>query len=114
MAFDSSGGVACDRLAEADQCERGDRKPGLLAHFANDCLFQALPEFDAAARQRIKPVRRRAAAAHDQNPIVVEDRRADRQIRSRWISPDVVAVAHFTRTISVLYQDGSQRFITSG
>ena len=94
MAFDASGGVARDRLAEADQRERGDRKPGLLADFADDRLFQGLPEFDAAAGQRIEPVRRRARPPYDQHSAVAEYRRAHRQIWPRWISPRVIGVAH--------------------
>src|SRR6201984_3041478 len=85
MAFDAPGGVARERLAEADQRERGDRKPGFLADFADDRLFQGLAEFHVAARQRIEPVRRRTRPPHDQHPAVAEYRRAHRQIWPRWI-----------------------------
>src|SRR5262249_20160480 len=94
MAFDVSGGVARDRFAEADQRQRRNFKSGLLPDFADDRLLQGLAEFDAAARQRIKSMRWRPRPAHNQHPAVAEYRRAHRQIRPRWISPRVIAIAH--------------------
>src|SRR5436305_7855671 len=94
MAFDAPRSVACDRLAESDEFERRDCKPGFLAHFADYRLLQRFAKLDHPAGQGMQPVRRRPGPPHDQHPAVAEYRRAHRQIWPRWISPLGLAVAH--------------------
>ena len=48
----------------------------------------------AAAGQGVEAVGRRPRPAHDQDLAVAEDRRADREIRPRWISARSLVVAH--------------------
>ncbi len=94
MPFDAARSVARDGLTEADQRHRLDLERGFLADFADHRLLQRFAELDAAAGQRVEAVRGRPRPAHDQHPAVAEHRRADRQIRPRWINARAVGVAH--------------------
>jgi hypothetical protein len=94
MPLDPAGAVPRDGLAKAGERDRLDLKCGLFANLAHNRLFKRFTEFDAAAGQRIEPVRGRTSTAHDQHVAVAEDRGAHREKRPRWISPGVAGVAH--------------------
>src|SRR4051794_10341418 len=67
-------------LAPAGQAHDLDPERGFFVDLAMQCRMQGFAEFDPPARQRIKPLGRRARAAHQQHPVVPEDRGTDGEL----------------------------------
>jgi hypothetical protein len=94
MPLDPALRVARDGLPITGEADRLDYEAGLLHDFANHGLFEGFAKLDAATRQCVKTIRWSARPAHDQHVPIAEDRRADCEVRTRWISPRSFVVIH--------------------
>ena len=76
----AAAGGSRQHLAPAGEADDLDFQRGFLVDLAMQGGMQGFAEFDPAARQRIKALGRRTRAAHQQDLVVAEDRRADGQL----------------------------------
>jgi hypothetical protein len=79
-------GVGHNALEDLEELHRFDRKAGFFAHFADDGAGERFAGFDGAARQRPPTLERFAAAFNEEQPVPVENQRADAQNGTRRIA----------------------------
>src|SRR5206468_1596054 len=68
----------------AGQVQNLYTQAGFLVDLAMQRCMQRFAEFDPAARERIKPLARRARAADQQNLAIAKDRGADGELGAGW------------------------------
>ena len=101
MPFDPLIVVAHDDLAVTGKRDRFDDQPGLLLDLPPQRFGQRFAALDNASRQGVNPVGWRIGPPHDQHFAVANDRGADGQKRSVWISSVRHLFGHGNGTVEV-------------
>ncbi len=86
VPLDPSLRIPRDHLAISGKLDRLDFEAGFFPHLADHRLFECLPEFDAAARQRIEAVRGRLSPAHNEHATGTENGGADCEVGLRRVT----------------------------